>query len=154
MMKNHLAQSSSDVLEKEKVFGFRLLNSPSPFISFWDNHLFVYSDEHYRWCSKFFIIRNKIDLASVKRESGELLKHLLEIAWSQLSDHLLKRRRRRKYHQFIVEWWQHVPDTLHWSHFLGSRSNHLNCNSFTLYTKWPIYSRPCNVNVNCFSLWL
>ena len=116
-----------DVLKLGKSVPVPVAEFSISFISFWDNHLFVYSDEHYRWCSKFCINRNKIDLASVKRESGELLKHLLEIAWSQLSDHLLKRRRRRKYHQFIVEWWQHVPDTLHWSHFLGSRSNHLKC---------------------------
>ena len=138
-----------------KVFWFRRLNSPSPFISFWDNHLFVYSDEHYRWCSKSCITRNKIDLASVRGEpAGAFIRDCLVSAqWSSYGE-----ERRRKHHQFIVEWWQHVPDTLHWSRFLGSRSNHLKCNwgplqLWTLYsTKWPTYSRPCHVK--CFSLWL
>ena len=59
-----------DVLKLGKSVPVPVAEFSISFISFWDNHLFVYSDEHYRWCSKFCINRNKIDLASV-RESLE-----------------------------------------------------------------------------------
>ena len=78
-----------DVLKLGKSVPVPVAEFSISFISFWDNHLFVYSDEHYRWCSKFCINRNKIDLASVRGgESGESLEHWSKIAWSQLGGQL------------------------------------------------------------------